>query len=79
MKRLGIAAAALATMLAAPSANAAMAPVIGKSSPGVQFAGVICGPGMHLQGIACVPNRPMARACPPGFHLGPEGVHCRPN
>ncbi len=79
MKRLGIVAAALATMLAATSANAAMAPVIGNSSPGVQLAGILCGPGMHLRGIVCVPNHPMMRACPPGWHLGPEGMRCRRN
>ena len=27
----------------------------------------------------CVPNRPIYRACPPGFHLGPYRRECWPN
>ena len=27
----------------------------------------------------CVPNRPIYRACPPGFHLGPYRRQCWPN
>ena len=73
MKRLAIAAAALATMFAAGSANAGMTPVVGSASD-VQQAGIICGPGMHLAGLVCVPNR----RCPPGWHVGAGGA-CRRN
>ena len=79
MKGLGIAAAALITMLAATSANAAMAPAIGNSSADVKLAGILCGPGEHLHGLVCVPNRPAVRACPPGWHLGPDGLRCHRN
>ena len=27
----------------------------------------------------CAPNRPVYRACPPGFHLGPYRRECWPN
>jgi len=86
MKGLGIAAAALTAMLTFSSANAAMAPVVGNSSSGVQTVGILCGPGEHLHGLVCVPNRPVVRevvvhekACPPGWHLGPDRVRCRRN
>lgn len=86
MKGLGIAAAALTAMLTFTSANAAMAPVVGNSSSGVQTVGILCGPGEHLHGLVCVPNHPhpvvvapvvREKACPMGWHLGPDRVRCR--
>jgi len=85
MKGLGIAAAALTAMLTFSSANAAMAPVVGNSSSGVQTVGILCGPGEHLHGLVCVPNHPAPavvvreKACPPGWHLGPDRVRCHRN
>lgn len=78
MKILAVLAAALGAGLLATTAQAAMmsAPV-SNAAAGVQLAGVVCGPGMHLKGLVCVPNG--VKACPPGWHLGPEGLRCRRN
>ena len=79
MKRLTILAASFALVVAATAAQAMTPAPLGLSSD-VQKAGVICGPGMHLAGVVCVPNHPvvMRRACPLGWHLGVGGV-CRRN
>jgi hypothetical protein len=81
MKKLVVLAAAFATVLAATTAQAAMppAPVLGNSAPNIQMAGVVCGAGFHLNGLVCVRNGPAVKVCPPGYHLGPEGVRCRRN
>jgi hypothetical protein len=62
VKKLGVFATAI-VLLAGSAAHAAMTPVVGISSPSVQLAGILCGHGMHLSGIVCVPNGGMARAC----------------
>ena len=81
MKALSVFVAALGLGLLATTAQAAMisAP-ISKATPGVEPAGVVCGPGMHLRaGTAiCVPNVGMAKVCPVGWHLG-AGAVCRRN
>jgi hypothetical protein len=78
MKQLAILAAAFAATLAVSGAQAAMAPApISLSAANVQMAGVVCGAGMHLHGVVCVPNG--VKVCPPGWHLGPEGLRCRRN
>jgi hypothetical protein len=84
MKRLVIIAAAFTTILAGATAQAAMlsAPALGNSAPNIQLAGVVCGPGFHLNGLVCVrsavaPVR--VKVCPVGWHLGPEGARCRRN
>ena len=43
--------------------------------------GILCGPGEHLAGLVCVPNRRAMvvvprRECPPGLHWGPVVKHC---
>jgi hypothetical protein len=76
MKQLAILAAAVAATLAVSGAQAAMAPAsMSSAATNIQMAGVICGAGMHLHGVVCVPN--VVKACPPGWHLGPEGLRCR--
>jgi hypothetical protein len=81
MKTLAVLAAALGAGLLATAAQAAMmsAPV-SKATPGIELAGVVCGPGMHLRaGTAiCVPNVGMGKVCPVGWHLG-AGAVCRRN
>ena len=79
MNKLLILAAGFATVLAATTAQAAMSPVpaLGSSTANIQMAGVVCGPGFHLNGLVCVRNAAMrVKVCPVGFHLGPAGV-CR--
>ena len=81
MKKLIVAAA---FVLSAASAQAAMAPApeLNASVSDIQPAGIICGHGFHLAGVVCVRNAPMmrvAKVCPPGWHLGPEGLRCRRN
>jgi uncharacterized membrane protein len=57
MKQLAMLAAAFAATLAVSGAQAAMAPApLSSSAANVQMAGVICGGGMHLHGVVCVPN-----------------------
>ena len=71
--------AGFAAVLAASTAQAAMspAPARGDSASNIQMAGVVCGPGFHLNGLVCVRNAAMrVKVCPMGFHLGPAGV-CR--
>jgi hypothetical protein len=81
MKSLSTLAAVLGLGLLATSAQAAMikAPIY-QATPGVQLAGVVCGPGMHLRaGTAIsVPNVGVGKVCPVGWHLGVGGV-CRRN
>ncbi len=76
-----IAAAAIASFMGVASANAMAVPA------GVATGGTItlvsggCGYDGHRtpRGF-CAPNgRPVYRACPPGFHLGPYGRRCFPN
>jgi hypothetical protein len=40
--------------------------------------GLICGRGMHVSGLVCVPNRPPVarRVCPVGWHWGPAVKRC---
>jgi hypothetical protein len=75
MKTFAVLAAMLGAGLLATTAQAAMmsAPV-SKATPGIELAGVVCGPGMHLRGVVCVRNA--GKVCPVGWHLGPAGV-CR--
>jgi hypothetical protein len=67
---LGLATAANAGVTPAPVGNAA--------SPIVKVAEG-CGPGFWRgPGGRCHPFA-VNRACPPGYHLGPEGKRCWPN
>jgi hypothetical protein len=71
--------AGFAAVLATTTAQAAMSPAPARSdsAPNIQMAGVVCGPGFHLNGVVCVRNAAMrVKVCPVGFHLGPAGV-CR--
>jgi hypothetical protein len=63
----------------ATSANAAMTPApVGANSSIVKVAEG-CGAGMWRgPGGRCHPFA-VGRACPPGYHLGPEGRRCWPN
>ena len=84
MNKLLIIAAAFAAILAGTTAQAAMlsAPALGTPAPDIQLAGVVCGPGFHLDGLVCVHNAvapARVKVCPVGWHLGPEGVRCRRN
>jgi hypothetical protein len=66
----GIATAAGAAIAPAPIGNAGSAIVKVAEGCGMGFWR---GPGGHCHPMA------MGRACPPGFHLGPEGHRCWPN
>jgi hypothetical protein len=47
----------------------------------VTKTGLLCGPGMHMAGLVCVPNRRVIierRVCPPGWRWGPVVQHCVP-
>ncbi len=79
MVRTIVLSAALALGLAtAAGAGVIPAPVGIVSSPIVKVAEG-CGPGFWRgPGGRCHPMA-MGRACPPGYHLGPEGKKCWPN
>jgi hypothetical protein len=66
----GLATAAGATVMPAP---------LGKADSFVSKVAEGCGPGMWRgPGGKCHPMY-NGRACPPGYHLGPEGKRCHPN
>jgi len=72
MKTLVILGAAFAAVLAGTTAHAAMspAPTLGNSAPNIQLAGVVCGPGFHLNGLVCVRNAmapARVKVCPVGW------------
>ena len=51
----------------------------GGKGPAVTLVAEGCGPGWWRgPGGHCHPMA-MGRACPPGYHLGPEGRRCWPN
>lgn len=85
--KFGAAIAVGAMLLAAPAAEAAMAPppAVGYSNPDLQLAW--CGLGFHIGPLgACIAGGPgpryagpPGRACPPGYHLGPYGRRCWAN
>ena len=65
--------ASVASMsVAMPIAGNTMAPM----HPELTKVGIVCGPGRHLAGLICVPNRPFVHVCPRGWHLGPAGRAC---
>jgi hypothetical protein len=67
---LGLATAAGATVLPAP---------IGKTDSLITNVAEGCGPGMWRgPGGRCHPMFD-GRACPPGYHLGPDRRRCHPN
>ena len=76
-----IAAAALASCLGLASARAMPVPatVVGQGNIVLVSGG--CGYYGHRTPYGyCVPNaRPVFRACPPGYHLGPYRRECWPN
>jgi hypothetical protein len=61
-------------------ANAAVTPVpLGKANSSVIHVAEGCGPGFWRgPGGRCHPMFD-GRACPPGYHLGPERKRCWPN
>ena len=61
-------------------ANAEILPApVGNGGVGIVKVAEGCGPGFWRgPGGACHPMA-MHRACPRGFHLGPEGRRCWPN
>jgi hypothetical protein len=79
MMRATILGAALAIGFAS-MANAGFAPnAIGNTGGTVIRVAEGCGPGMWRgPGGRCHPMA-MNRACPVGYHLGPEGKRCWPN
>jgi hypothetical protein len=66
---LGVATAAGAGVIPAP---------VGAASPVVKIAEG-CGPGFWRGPAGRCHPMAMGRACPPGYHLGPEGKKCWPN
>jgi hypothetical protein len=73
----------LATALAFGLATVASATVtqapVGNAKGSVVKVAEGCGPGFWRgPGGRCHPMA-MGRACPPGYHLGPEGKRCWPN
>ena len=64
--------AALAFGLARAASAGVPAALIGSDSLLIKVAEG-CGPGGHCHPFA------VNRACPPGYHLGPEGKRCWPN
>lgn len=73
----------LSAALAAGFATAASAGVIpatiGKSDAGIIKVAEGCGPGWWRGPNGRCHPMAMNRACPPGYHLGPEGKRCWPN
>ena len=71
--------AALLAVGVATSANAGISVAPLKSDSGVTRVAEGCGPGLWRgPGGRCHPMF-NGRACPPGYHLGPEGKRCWPN
>jgi len=79
MKTLAVLAVVLGAGLLGTSAQAAMTPsAISGATSGIEMAGIVCGPGMHLRGPVCVRNAMVVRkACAIGMHLGPAGLCIR--
>ena len=83
-KKLTLSALIVGSMISFAAAGRAMPVDSAASVPSlpVTKTGIICGPGMHLAGVVCVPNRrvvvvaPRRRVCPPGWHWGPAFARC---
>ena len=80
-----IALAAALPMAGMASARAMTPPALAGTHGSIVEVSGGCGPGGHRDFYGrCVPNfrpfyRPVYRACPPRFHLGPYGGRCFPN
>ncbi len=76
-----IAAAAIASLVGVASANAMAIPAGAPTDGNITLVSGGCGYyGHRTPNGFCVPNgRPVYRACPPGFHLGPYRRECWPN
>ena len=78
IRSIALSAALVLGLATAASAGIATAPVGNNQSLIVKVAEG-CGPGFWRgPGGRCHPMA-MGRACPPGYHLGPEGKKCWPN
>ena len=61
-------------------ASAAMLPVtVGSGDVGIVKVAEGCGPGFWRGPAGVCHPMAVARACPRGYHLGPEGRRCWPN
>ncbi len=77
MKTLAVLAVVLGGGLLGTTAQAAMTPApVSKATPGIEMAGIVCGPGFHLLRGGCVRNV-VRRGCAVGMRLGPAGVCIR--
>jgi hypothetical protein len=79
MLRSIILSATLAFGLATAANAGVIATPIGKTDSLVVKVAEGCGPGMWRGPHGGCHPMAVGRACPRGYHLGPEGKRCRPN
>jgi len=70
---------ALLALGMAASAQAAMIAPLVERGPAVTLVAEGCGPGWWRGPAGRCHPMAMGRACPRGYHLGPEGHRCWPN